>query len=455
MAVAMRDTGCPQDQAERFITAGYVPLEGMLQFHAWAREADTVSGPSMIALGGKRGPGKSHTIMAQVGLDDCQRYAGLKVLFLRKIQKAAAESFEDVILRVFAFTPHTSNRDGVKFPNGSRIIIGGFKDEKDIEKYLGIEYDIIVIEEVTQITDTKWMKIQGSLRTSKPRWRPRIYASANADGVGLGWFKKMFVEPARAGTEKITRFLDVTKIHNPFVNVEYEQWLDNLKGSLRKAWRDGDWDAFAGMAFPMWNHARHVVEPFDIPDAWIKWRAIDYGTAAPWCCLWLTRDPSTRRIYVYREAYQAGLTTKEQCDRIHDLTQSNEKIAYTYADPAMWQRSNRRGEVYSTADEYKEYGIPLTRADNDRIQGKRKFGNVLSDIGDGLPGMQVFDICENLISQIENIPSDPNNPEDVDTKAEDHAYDAGRYSLTNERKVESTPPEAKKFIHPLAGMKGL
>ena len=174
LALAAKKAGCQRDQVERFIKSGYIPLEGMLPFHAAAREADQLDGPEWIALGGKRGPGKSHTIMAQVGLDDLQRAAGLKALFLRKIQKAAKESLEDVIRRVFTFTEHASGEAGVTFPNGSRILIGGFKDDKDIEKYLGIEYDIIVIEECTQISETKKDKLRGSLRTSKPGWRPRI-----------------------------------------------------------------------------------------------------------------------------------------------------------------------------------------------------------------------------------------------------------------------------------------
>src|SRR5574343_485847 len=112
MAIAMRDAGVPRDQAERFINAGYVPLRdndggpGMLAFHADARAADKSGGPEWIALGGKRGPGKSHTVMAQVGIDDCQRVPGLKWLFLRKIQKAAKESLRHVIRRVFTLRPY-------------------------------------------------------------------------------------------------------------------------------------------------------------------------------------------------------------------------------------------------------------------------------------------------------------------------------------------------------------
>ncbi len=444
MAEAAKAAGCPRDQVERFITSGYVPLEGMLPFHAAAREADKVGGPEWIALGGKRGPGKSHTTMAQVGLDDCQRVPGLKGLFLRKIQKAARESLEDVIRRVFMYTEHSITADGVKFSNGSRILIGGFKDEKDIEKYLGIEYDFIVIEECTQISETKKDKLRGSLRTSKQNWRPRIYMSTNADGIGLLWFKKMFIEPYRAGKQTITRFFDVTGIHNPFINPEYEAWLDGLKGALGKAWREGDWDAFAGMAFPSWNRERHVIKPIEIPESWTRWRAVDWGYAAPFSCHFYTRNPDTKRVYVYREAYQAELTTKQQARKILDLTLPNEKITFTFADPALWERKDREGEVFTSADEYRKEGVPLTKADNDRLGGKRKVDEALADLPDGEPGLLIFENCTHMIEQLETLPL-KEGTEDVDTRAEDHAYDELRYALTNERSTSKEPP--KPTVH--------
>lgn len=454
MAIAMRDAGIPADQASRFIQAGYVPLEGMLPFHADARKADLPGGPEWVALGGKRGPGKSHTAMAQVGIDDCQRVPDLKFLFLRKIQKSAKESLSDVIMRVFSFTPHSSNNDGVFFPNGSRILIGGYKDERDIDKYLGIEYDGMVIEECTQITGQRLQKLRGSLRTSKRNWRPRIYPTTNADGVGLGDFKKMFIVPARNKTETNTRFHDVSHIYNPFLNPEYNQWLDTLTGPLGKAWRQGDWDAFAGMAFPQWNNERHVVKPFDIPDYWVKWRATDWGYASPFCTLWLTRDPDTRRIYVYRELYQKQLTDRQQARAILELTPPNESIKMHYADPnSFWTSRNKESVVYTSADEYKAEGILLTKGDDNRIMGKRKVDNVLADLPDGLPGLQIFNTCPHLIDQMGNLASDPNNPEDVDTDAEDHAFDTLKYGLTNERRVEQPATASPKivFSNPLAG----
>lgn len=436
-----RLAGCPRDQMSNFIKGGYIAIPDMLSFHAWARLADTTDGPEYIALGGKRGPGKSHTVMVQVAVDDMQRVAGLKVLFLRKIQKSASESMEDLVRAVCKYIPHNITGNGVELPNGSRALIGGYKDERDIDKYLGLEYDIIVIEEATQISETKMLKIRGSLRTSKAGWRPRIYMTTNADGIGLVWFKKMFIEPFRAKKEKLTRFLDVNNIDNPYVNDEYKMWLASLTGSLGKAWGKGDWDAFAGMAFPQWDRDRHVIKPFEIPNHWVKWRASDWGYSSPFCTLWLTKNPDTRRLYVYREAYMRELTDKQQARMIMDLTPPNEVIQIHYGDPSSyWVRHNKDGHIYTSADQYREEGVILTPADNDRINGLRRIRTLLADLPDGLPAIQFFETCTHVIEQMGNVASDPNNPEDIDTDQEEHAIDTLKYATTNEKRLDKKEP---------------
>src|SRR3990170_565579 len=397
MLALARDAGCPRDQMERFIRAGYIMIDGMQPFHAWAREADKPGGPEWIGLGGKRGPGKSHAIMAQAGLDDMQRVDGLKVLFIRKIQKSAAEALEDRVRWVFLYTPHSLTQDGVKLPNGSRMVIGGYKDESDIEKYLGIEYHVICLGEATQIGEGKKDKLRGSLRSSIPGWRPRMYLDTNPDGPGLLWFKKMFVQPWREGRQTNTYFLDTNNIYNPFNNPEYDAWLDSLTGNLRKAWRDGDWDAFAGMGFPNWNHDRHVIEPFAIPDSWVKWRAVDWGYYSPFCCLWFAKEPDTKRIYVYREYYSDGLTDRDQARAIMDSTPPNEKIVIGYGDPnSFWVSKNQAGRVFTSADEYAANGVILTPADDNRILGIRRVRTLLGNLADGKPGLQVFRNCPHL-----------------------------------------------------------
>jgi PBSX family phage terminase large subunit len=288
------DAGCPTDQVSRFRAADYVAQPKQLEFHAAARECDRDGGPIVVAMGGARGPGKTHATLAQAGIDDCQRIPGLKVLFLRKVQKSAAESLEDLTYRVFHKTDHTfiPSKGRITFPNGSRILLGGFNNERDIEKYVGIEYDLIVIEEITQISFEKIQKLAGSLRTSRDDWRVRMYWSTNPGGIGHLWFKESLVEPYREGRSDShmilgghARFIPATYRDNMFLNPEYVMWLKSLEGQLGQAWREGNWDSFEGMAFPGWDRSRHVVEPFKIPDWWVLWVAVDWGYAKPFCCL--------------------------------------------------------------------------------------------------------------------------------------------------------------------------
>ena len=137
--------GVPKDQLQNFLERLYVPTPKQLEFHAACRLADAEDGPSKIGFGGRRGPGKSHAAFAQAVLDDCQRFPGLKVLYLRKVGKAAKESFEDLRISVLPALKHTylSHRGLLRLPNGSRVITGHFNAEKDIDAYLGVEYDEI------------------------------------------------------------------------------------------------------------------------------------------------------------------------------------------------------------------------------------------------------------------------------------------------------------------------
>src|SRR5678816_3424229 len=87
---------CSEEQVRNFIRARVFLQQRQLLASAAARLCDRPDGPTAVGYGGARGGGKSHWLLAQMGVDDCQRVDGLKCLLLRKVGKANMENFEDL-----------------------------------------------------------------------------------------------------------------------------------------------------------------------------------------------------------------------------------------------------------------------------------------------------------------------------------------------------------------------
>ena len=169
-----------------------------------------------------------------------------------------------------------------KLKNGSRIIAGHFQCEKDIDAYLGLEYDIIGIEEATTLTSRKYHDIVTCCRSSKTAadgrpWRPRIYSTTNPGGLGHAWYRSTYIFPFQQGHETSTRFIPATIKDNCFTNPEYQNVLANLTGWHRRAWRDGDWDIAADQFFTTFRSEVHVRGDISNGRATSRFAALDYG----------------------------------------------------------------------------------------------------------------------------------------------------------------------------------
>lgn len=437
---AARAAGCPADQVRGFIQAGYVPQPKQLRFHALARTCDADGGPTEIGFGGARGGGKSHCVLGQVGVDDCQRYPGLKVLLLRKVAKAAREGFLDLRGRVLMGVPNVYRvQEGMlAFPNGSRIILGHFHNESDVDAYLGLEYDVIAVEEATTLTSAKYKNIRTCLRTSKAGWRPRMYSSTNPGGVGHAWYKRAFIEPQRRGQESETRFVPSTVDDNAFVNPEYRGTLDTLTGWQKRAWRFGDWDIAAGQFFTTWREDVHVRQKLpDVSTLRSVWAALDYGFTHYTVCYLLGED-GDGNIYFLDEHAERRWVVERQAGAIRAMVERNglslDRLDAFVAGRDVWSTQRDGGTV---AAEYAQHGIVLTPANDDRIQGAAELLSRLGDPEAGVaPRMTVSAKCGRLIECLPTLEHNPYRAEDVlnvDTDEDglggDDPYDAARYGV--------------------------
>ena len=226
---------------------------------------------------------------------------------------------------------------------------------------------------------------------------------------------------------------------NPHLDNSYYTMLNSLPDDLKRAWLLGDWDVFKGLAFKDFNRRVHVVEPFEIPEHWSRLVGIDSGYRAPFCALFGARNPDNGRIVVYKEIYETGLTDKQQARKILDLSDKYDAKAIRFADPSMWTKRTNEN-ITSSAQVYSQNSVIIHKGNNDRLDGKRKVDRLLQKIDDGLPGILFFNTCNNVVKQLSQLVYDKFRPEDVDTKLEDHAYDALRYMLTSVRDYQKQPP---------------
>lgn len=430
--------GCTPDQLQNFFSAGYCPQPKQLELHAVARLCDAPDGPDQVGFGGARGPGKSHGVFAQIALDDARRFDGCKILYLRKIGKQAREQFEDLARRVLSNVPFKFNRNAgvVELWQDSRIFIGHFNNESDIDRYLGIEYDIIAIEEATTLSQSKYKALRDSNRTSKRDMRPRIYLTTNPGGIGHAWFKSRFIDPWRKREETFTRFIPATIDDNQFVDSGYQRRLEENVGWKLRAYRYGDWDIAAGQFFTNWRHDVHVIEPFNIPLDWRVWCAMDYGFTHPTVVQLLAMD-GDGNSYVVNEHIQAKWLAPRHAEAIKAmLSRSNVGLHRLDTFVAGSDVFAQRGTSdHTIAEQYANEGISLSRANNDRISGAGELLKLLGDADAGqAPRLFVFNRCVSLIDCLPAMEHDPNRPEDVlkadvdeDGNGGDDSYDCLRY----------------------------
>jgi hypothetical protein len=276
-------------------------------------------------------------------------------------------------------------------------------------------------------------------------------ATGNPGNIGSRWVKELFIEPAKPNTRfaekveyelegktlstEITRkFIPASVWDNPYLTQDgsYIAMLASLPEVKRKQFLYGDWDVVEEGAFPDFNRATHVVEPFEVPHGWTRIRAADFGFSSHSAILWGAIDYDNN-IWIYRELYVNRLTADQLGRMIREVEEGDGRIQDAVLDSSCWARRGDRGP--SIAETLNAEGCrfrPSDRSPGSRVSGKIEIHKrLMVDEDTDEPGIRFFETCPNVIRQLASIPLDKRNPEDVDTHAEDHAYDALRYMVSS------------------------
>lgn len=384
-----------------------------------------------VAYGGARGGGKSWAVRKKAMLL-ALRYPGIRMLLARR---TLGEVWDNHILPLQQDLAGIARyRDAEKaflFANGSRLKFGYCDSERDVLQYQGQEYDVIFLDEATQFTEFQFFTLTACLRGTGncPR---RMYLTCNPGGVGHGWVKRLFIDRDYRPGERAAdyRFIPARVYDNSALVQQdpgYVQMLENLPEDLRRAWLEGDWNAFAGQYFKEWRRDVHVLRPFAIPAHWRRYAALDYGLDML-AALFIAVAPDGC-AYVYREVYRPGLIGSQAAEALRAAAGGEEIYAWL-APPDLWNRRNDTGR--SIAEIFAAGGVPLARAQNDRVSGWMDLHEWLRpyETEDGTAaGLRVFETCVNLIRTLPQLQCDPHRSNDTATEPHEltHAPDALRY----------------------------
>jgi hypothetical protein len=435
-----------------------------------------------ILYGGARGGGKTDAGIAWL-LREAHNPL-LRALIIRKNY----EDLEDWLDRAARFYAGVGARIVGKpariiFPSGALMRAGHLKDPKSYTKYLGHEYQRMLIEELTLIpSELDYLKILTSLRSTVEGLDPRMFCTTNPGGVGHGWVKERFIDVAKWGepyidpeTGRSRIFIQATMDDNPTLmtmDPAYVQQIEALKDkdeALYRAWRFGDWDVFVGQMFAKFRRNTHVINPM-IPrkDTLVHYIGMDWGYsgkesdkgAFAAVSLALIReyyeDVPFHRIVQYLEWYDKHKTPHEWAE-IMFKTSPIRKFREARADASMFNKQSDGSKPIQKLfqEKWKQLNnkrmwMPIKPGTRNRIARVATLQNWLSEAPDGLPYFLITENCQHTIRTIPLLLRDEHNPEDVDTDSEDHPYDALTYMLSNikfisvQKRIKQLPQRYKK-----------
>lgn len=450
---------------------------------------------SELFYGGAAGGGKSDFLLGDF-LQDVPTYGQhwQGVLFRRTYNE-----LEELIKRSREIYPRSSAvwHEQAKtwtWPNGAMLRMRYIERDSDATRYQGHQYTWIGWDELTQWpSDYGYRFLRARLRSAHNVPTKRIRAAANPGGVGHHWVKAYFVDPAPGGFTPIAD--EVTKSTRMFVPARLRDnaillsadptYADRLRGlassAMVRAWLEGDWTVIEGAFFDCWRYDLHVVEPFEVPHEWARFRSMDWGSAKPFSVGWwaiamddyvikstygtvnyVKGDSTADRVIPrgalvrYREWYGAAginiglkMTAEQVGDGIVQRELRSEALKYAVLDPACFREdggpsiAERINKVLIAA-----HRRPFHEADNARVPARGSMGGwdqVRSRLvgQDGVPRIFCFSTHAASIRTIPALQHDEAKPEDVNTEGEDHVGDEWRYACMSRPYnvvLKRTPP---------------
>lgn len=408
------------------------------QPRGYAADIQHLTNPEIV-LSGPAGTGKSRANLEKINRLAWD-YPGLRALIVRKTRASLTHSalytFEAHVLgpgNPIAEGPQRQFRQQYIYPNGSEVVIGGLDKATRI---MSTEYDIIFVQEAIELTVDDWESLTTRLRSGILPYQQLIGDTNPAQPTH--WLKRR----ANGGA---TLMLDTRHEDNPRLwDIEQAVWtaegeayiakLDALTGHRKARLRYGKWVQAEGVVYESYEPSKHLIDRFEIPTEWRRFRVIDFGYTNPFVCQWWAVD-GDGRMYLYREIYMSQRLVEDHAVQIRAYS-ANEHIEATVADHDAEDRAT-----------LERHGITTQPAIKEVTSGIQAVQERLKVAGDGKPRLflmrdALIEADEGLLESIKPTSTaeeiegymweksqEGKAAKEAPHKVDDHGMDAMRYAV--------------------------
>ena len=355
------------------------------------------------------------------------------------------------------------------YTEGARIFLCHLNEEKDKENHHGFEYQFVGFDELTQFLYAQYIYLFSRCRSAIKDLFPRMRATSNPVGIGLGWVKKRFephleenvkryfiadseddqnyrgMEVERDHPDALSRIYIPGKLTENLTLLErdpgYRARIKAMGAKMSKALLDSDWNAMEGQFFDLWNQYIHIIHE---EDYWTYEEinnlqvvgVIDYGRVM---VLSLLCKDWNGNVILFDQMTSIGEVRDVRVKRVKKYLASRGMPGIlVLGDTDMWLK-----DAFDLADQeeparaFLNAGIKLQKvsktstedgtyriACNVAVMNALHFevdpdGNIVKQ-----PKLKVYNRCKEFIETFPALPRDEDNPEDIEDVDFDHWFDS-------------------------------
>lgn len=319
----------------------YEPRGAARQLFACRSKAVVIVGPA--------GTGKSLAGLWRLH-SACLARPGLRCLIVRKtavtLGSTTLATFDEEVLgaetaQAWWYGGSQRQAAGYRYPNGSKINVGGLDNPL---KIMSSSYDLILVDEATEISEDDYEKLRTRLRHFVLAWQQIILACNPAHPTH--WIKQF--TDAGLIPVLVSRHTDNPAYYSRggVLTAQGQAYVVDTLGALTGVRRLrlllGQWAAAEGIIYEEWDDSLHLVDPFPVPAAWTRRWSVDFGFTNPSTIGCWAEDPDGRQ-YLYREIYRTGQLVEDLAGQILDTCTIPTK---DYEHPAGQPRHAHHGRTW-------------------------------------------------------------------------------------------------------------